>query len=174
MTGEKNRYTTTEKLWKIDDKHLSTPKHDELVLQLLNSINASKCVELLGLKHEMCPQIYSGYNDGYAHKYTKEEIELLKDKTILDIQENDRRKVQINSEVPIKTNNGFLVGYVDIQIQIPIYLKYIIEYDTESGLGVRSLGCEYVSQRDMQGIGYIECTDSREFSLMESLQIQVS
>lgn len=36
MTGEKNRSTTVEKLWKLDDKELSTPKHDELVLMLLN------------------------------------------------------------------------------------------------------------------------------------------
>lgn len=39
MTGEKNRYTTTEKLWKLDDKLLSTPKHDEMVLWLLNKEN---------------------------------------------------------------------------------------------------------------------------------------
>lgn len=36
MTGEKNRSTTTEKLWDLDDKQLKTPKHDELVLLLLD------------------------------------------------------------------------------------------------------------------------------------------
>jgi hypothetical protein len=32
MTGQKDRYSTTEKLWKLDDTQLTTPKHDELVL----------------------------------------------------------------------------------------------------------------------------------------------
>lgn len=36
MTGEKNRGTTQEKLWNLDDKTLATPAHDELVLKLLN------------------------------------------------------------------------------------------------------------------------------------------
>lgn len=36
MTGEKDRYTTTEKLWKLDDETLTTPKHDEMVLDLLD------------------------------------------------------------------------------------------------------------------------------------------
>lgn len=39
MTGEKNRYTTTERLWDIDDKTLHTPAHDEMVLWLLNKDN---------------------------------------------------------------------------------------------------------------------------------------
>lgn len=36
MTGEKNRFATTEKLWNLDDKQLSSPEHDIMVLQLLN------------------------------------------------------------------------------------------------------------------------------------------
>lgn len=36
MTGEKNRGVSLEKLWKIDDKDLSTPEHDELVIMLLD------------------------------------------------------------------------------------------------------------------------------------------
>lgn len=36
MTGEKNRFTTHEKLWKLDDKQLTSPKHDEMVLDLLD------------------------------------------------------------------------------------------------------------------------------------------
>jgi len=39
MTGEKNRFTTTEKLWKLDDTTLKTPAHDEMVLWLLNKDN---------------------------------------------------------------------------------------------------------------------------------------
>ena len=36
MTGEKTRGTSLEKLWKLDDPELTTPKHDVLVLSLLN------------------------------------------------------------------------------------------------------------------------------------------
>jgi hypothetical protein len=45
MTGQKDRYSTTEKLWALDDEQLTTPKHDELVLMLLNrsySVNKFK------------------------------------------------------------------------------------------------------------------------------------
>jgi len=35
MTGQKDRYTTTEKLWKLDDQLLSTPKHDEQGIKVL-------------------------------------------------------------------------------------------------------------------------------------------
>lgn len=42
MTGEKNRYSTTEKLWKIDDETLTSPAHDELVMQLLDKRNIYK------------------------------------------------------------------------------------------------------------------------------------
>ena len=33
MTGQKDRYTTQEKLWKLDDEQLTTPKHDDMVLE---------------------------------------------------------------------------------------------------------------------------------------------
>lgn len=39
MTGEKNRYSSLEKLWKLDDETLKTPKHDEMVLWLLDIEN---------------------------------------------------------------------------------------------------------------------------------------
>ena len=38
MTGEKNRFKTTEQLWKLDDKQLKTPKHDAMVLWLMDKI----------------------------------------------------------------------------------------------------------------------------------------
>ena len=44
MTGEKNRYSTVEKLWKLDDTSLKTPKHDEMVIWLLNSENVAKVI----------------------------------------------------------------------------------------------------------------------------------
>lgn len=38
MTGQKNRYKTTEKLWDLDDKQLKTPKHDAMVLWLMDNL----------------------------------------------------------------------------------------------------------------------------------------
>jgi hypothetical protein len=37
MTGQKDRYSTQEKLWKLDDEQLTTPKHDEMVLKILSN-----------------------------------------------------------------------------------------------------------------------------------------
>lgn len=48
MTGEKNRYKTHEQLWKLDDKDLKTPAHDELVLQLLSKNAAFNFIKVLG------------------------------------------------------------------------------------------------------------------------------
>ena len=42
MTGEKNRFKTHEKLWNIDDKSLKTPKHDAMVLWLMDEDNLNK------------------------------------------------------------------------------------------------------------------------------------
>jgi hypothetical protein len=39
MTGEKNRYSSVEKLWKLDDETLKTPRHDEMVIWLLDKNN---------------------------------------------------------------------------------------------------------------------------------------
>lgn len=47
MTGEKNRYSSVEKLWKLDDDTLKTPTHDEMVLYLLNEENLRKTVSLI-------------------------------------------------------------------------------------------------------------------------------
>lgn len=47
MTGEKNKFTTTEKLWKLDDETLSTPKHDEMVLWLLEKQNIIKLLPVI-------------------------------------------------------------------------------------------------------------------------------
>lgn len=81
MTGNKNRFTTTEKLWSLDDETLKTPKHDEMVLWLLDESNiVSIFPELAALEFK------------------------------------------ILSEEPLTAENGFLVGYIDIVIEIPIYI----------------------------------------------------
>lgn len=47
MTVQKDRYSTTEKLWNPDDEQLTASKHDELVLLLLNK---EYCFEKLQLQ----------------------------------------------------------------------------------------------------------------------------
>src|SRR5574344_100773 len=44
MTGQKNRFKTTEKLWDLDDKQLKTPKHDAMVLWLMDKDNYTQCL----------------------------------------------------------------------------------------------------------------------------------
>lgn len=53
MTGQKDRYTTTEKLWKLDDQTLSTPKHDEMVLWLLNKDNVNSILPSYDTNYSM-------------------------------------------------------------------------------------------------------------------------
>lgn len=50
VTGEKNRGTTQEKLWNNQDKQLTTPKHDEMILWLLNKKNAIEIIPKLRTK----------------------------------------------------------------------------------------------------------------------------
>lgn len=105
MTGEKNRYSSVEKLWKLDDETLKTPKHDEMVLWLLNVENLKVAFPLVArfLKSGKCNgvtrEIYtdgSGYSDG-----TRQFLKPL---------------IKIESEKPITTSKGFIVGYFDIVV----------------------------------------------------------
>lgn len=45
MTGQKDRYTTTEKLWRLPDETLTTPQHDEMVIWLLNPDNVKSIIK---------------------------------------------------------------------------------------------------------------------------------
>ena len=47
MTGQKNRFSTTEKLWNLDDKQLKTPAHDAMVSWLLDENNAKQILKPL-------------------------------------------------------------------------------------------------------------------------------
>ena len=144
MTGEKNRYTTTEKLWKLDDETLSTPKHDEMVLWLLNKNNVLKTVHPPHIKPESCRKkmymkLYNGtypLNETFIKdlvmiedisdsnyisdiknewEYIRAEYNIIEQFYTVD---NQQRKdiLSLKSEVPITAGNGFLVGYVDIEI----------------------------------------------------------
>ena len=86
MTGQKNRFSTTEKLWDLDDKQLKTPKHDALVLWFMD--NWSK---------------YISFEDELPHFRFNDEIMVF-------------NTSEVKSEFPVMSSPTFLAGYVDIVI----------------------------------------------------------
>lgn len=100
MTGEKNRFKTTEKLWDLDDKQLKSPKHDAMVLWLMNKVNIHK-FNLFEDKVKLEPhKAYGNYVDAYLHDYI------------------------VESEVPIMSSKTFIAGYGDLVIYAAYKLKY--------------------------------------------------
>jgi hypothetical protein len=99
MTGEKNKFTTQEKLWKLDDEQLKTPKHDELVLELLNS--------------EYLERIIPDSPNDYLSKERGEQYATLATFPPFHYYLNKKPPV-IQTEVPIQNKTGFLIGYWDI------------------------------------------------------------
>ena len=98
MTGEKNRFKTTEKLWDLDDKQLKTPKHDAMVLWLMDKENIAKYN--LFEKSIMCEtRVRIG-------EYKKLPYTLV--------------GYDVDSEVPIMSSKTFIAGYADLIVK-PIY-----------------------------------------------------
>ena len=93
MTGQKNRFKTTEKLWDLDDKQLKTPKHDAMVLWLMDEEN------------------YLNYFD-----FPKEVKDVyLVDNCGLNWYGNiSFDKIILKSELPIMSSKTFIAGYVDL------------------------------------------------------------
>ena len=95
MTGQKNRFKTTEKLWDLDDKQLKTPKHDAMVLWLMDKNN------------------YINYFD-FPKKI--EDVKVT-DRNGLDWYTNVcLDKIISKSELPIMSSKTFLAGYIDLAI----------------------------------------------------------
>ena len=88
MTGQKNRFSTTEKLWNLDDKQLKTPRHDAMVLWLMDKNNGQ---QIINFKTSMHKKDY-WENDLY---YTLKNIKVI-------------------TEVPIYANKNFIGGYADL------------------------------------------------------------
>ena len=88
MTGQKNRFSTTEKLWDLDDKKLKSPKNDAMICWLMEEENGEK----VGLTFE---------------KEFMEEDSISKDYYSF-------KNIEIESEVPIYSNTNFTGGYADI------------------------------------------------------------
>jgi len=124
MTGEKDRYKTHEQLWKLEDGELSTPKHDELVLQLLNQKNSKKIVE---------------NNEWIISSSCFKESEIANseiDTIVAAIKDTNTwyNLPVVKTEVPVHSgNNNFIIGYIDIQVKFTnfydIFLVPSILYD---------------------------------------------
>ena len=94
MTGEKNRFKTTEKLWDLDDKQLKTPVHDAMILWLMDENNLKALLE----KH--CD------NETYE-EITDREYDLNK---CLNVSLN------YTSEKTIMSSPTFIAGYADLVV----------------------------------------------------------
>lgn len=126
MTGEKNRYKTLDKLAGLNDKQLATPKHDELVLFLLDKNNLVKVIpelpkwmniiqKFLDTTSEEAKEEYEKFKSGKAYFWgSRERVK----ETLESLINLDLPKMKILSEVPIETNNRFIVGYWDIVIRL--------------------------------------------------------
>ena len=92
MTGEKNRFKTTEKLWDLDDKQLKTPVHDAMILWLMD-------------EDHLKAMLFNCCNKVSYKEYTDNEYEL-----------NECVNIRLNciSEHPIMSSNTFIAGYADL------------------------------------------------------------
>lgn len=124
MTGEKNRFKSLEKLWKLDDEQLKTPKHDEMVLNLLTKDSLFNQIPLV-------KDIYDGMELAWladeAHdKYLLENPKEDSDHEILDVEKRLKMgdpSIEIISEFPLFSGpNNFLIGYWDIVVNFTSWI----------------------------------------------------
>jgi hypothetical protein len=114
MTGEKDRFSTQEKLWKLDDDTLGTTEHDKMVLQLLD---IEYLVELIPeLKNDFEKPHNANIRKGLSSEYENMLRDIWKDrpvfpnleKIVITYAEKTFKKV---SEVEQKRFEQFLEGY---------------------------------------------------------------
>lgn len=145
MTGQKNRFKPLDSLLKLDDKQLTTPKHDEMIVWLLNKENIKlafsteieKVNKLLlkeknKLKKELQeieenPELYNQNRDVNWDSEATVRIDELK-------QEingfYDEVSIKLTSEAPVLSSyNNFIIGYWDLVIKLdiitPEWKKYL-------------------------------------------------
>ena len=132
MTGQKNRFKTFEQIVGLEDKQLATPKHDEMVLWLLNIENLKTIIPELSNWINLIDEAY--YED---YKFIKNEVKRIEngkaryynnDRVLQQFKEylkKSKPAIIINSEVPIKGNNDFINGYWDIEVLIGDIIRHI-------------------------------------------------
>lgn len=144
MTGEKNRYKPLEKLWKLDDEQLKTPRHDELVLNLLTKDSLferiptiKKWFELINLSFQTDLELFKKEVEEFPTEkkrreltecryYSKKDIEETKNSMInnLEIKMELIPDVKILSESPVFSGpNNFLIGYWDVVVDLVSWLR---------------------------------------------------
>ena len=132
MTGQKNGFKTFEQIVGLEDKQLATPKHDEMVLWLLNIENLKTIIPELSNWINLIDEAY--YED---YKFIKNEVKRIEngearyynnDRVLQQFKEylkKSKPAIIINSEVPIKGNNDFINGYWDIEVLIGAIIRHI-------------------------------------------------
>ena len=113
MTGEKNRYKPLDTLLKLDDEQLKTPKHDQMVLWLLNLENIYNVVPGVESFLDHVTTLYESIPEKDLEHYSK---------TIKP------PSFEIISELPVKADNGFLIGYWDLMIDMGAWFKKHYSY----------------------------------------------
>lgn len=196
MTGEKNRYKPLDTLLKLDDEQLKTPKHDEMVLWLLNEENIKKTLPDVFKKYsEMAQERIKELATDYArisqdieevnkeiqyHYLTKNEWLKMKNGELESLKYHEKclkkPKITIISERPIKAQNGFLIGYWDIALRIS-GLQYTIYIEvkpkiTSFGATLRQLRT-YESYANRKDKIYLFTEDLRFKDAFESQGIRV-
>jgi hypothetical protein len=148
MTGEKDKFTTHEKRWKIDDDQLSTPKHDELVLHILDPDNAEKIFKLKEKRRSPWKFTIYSRSDSRAEDFVNDYKE-----SVIN-PDADINKLKIDSEVPIRSkSNGYIIGYVDVKLSFRHkYNCYLYDYGSE---GLKVYNNKNLSIRDLEENKYI-------------------
>lgn len=135
MTGEKDRGSTVEKLWKIDDEQLKTSRHDDIVLDLLSHRDQLKHIlklKPLTIGYEMADlkaDTLQGIDDQLKarnfpplgeHIYQGAKEKLPDPEAITTSLFNSYK---VESEVPIvQRSNGFVVGFFDLFAHVDPYV----------------------------------------------------
>ncbi len=130
MTGEKNRYTTGEQLWKFNDETLSTPEHDNLVCMLLEPSVMKKMWNIyineneLTLIQKPCTEDSILYNLGNVSSYIKNDIRDL----ILKYYHGEVNEQEFRTYLDEHINSD-LSTILSIVEERPAYLKFITEWN---------------------------------------------
>jgi len=156
MTGQKNRSTTIEKLWDLDDKQLKTPKHDELVLLLLDKKYAKnkicgkfegRVIERISAEHPIMGR--NGFMIGFIDVFIRAYEPILTDKS--EVQCPHCKKYPMRDSTTRCSEAGekkqpALCNYCGKGFSVlnelirPVYTNYWSEYYVECKPQIRSFG----------------------------------
>lgn len=153
MTGEKDRYKPLDRLAGLNDRQLSTPKHDEMVLWLLKEDNIKllfdneikeMIIPIQEFKDKIKINLIKEQKLTYDECYDPDEYHIFKPsesewrtkqyELIGKLQSEyddipDEPKINIISESPITSgNNNFIIGYWDLKVELLIG-KIVDHYD---------------------------------------------